>query len=270
MTYRLDQLPAQPFLSDEDQRQLIATVKSQVIFGRTDEVEAAEEALVMAFLPVIKRAAKLSRIQEPDDAFASVLEEFLLALRDFPTSSPTPFHAALSIRLRRAISDADASSRVVSIPEAPMDRYWRVMHAHGLDVEAAYRACKETTTQLSPMAFLAIHHVVSGTDSLSAVQVEPAAPGPEERVVEEHLIAWLFTLVDDRQESILRLIYGFLDEPTEELRFTAGYSTGLDLSDEQAAHALTMTRPTVQRQKKAALAIMRAAMTELVQEEEAV
>lgn len=294
--YRLDQLPAAQFLTDAEQRDLIVTVNSQVLFGRTPAVEAAEERLVMAFLPAMKRAARNSKVQELDDALGNVLEEFLRAVRSFNTADPLPFRSVVSRIITRHVSDTDRTSGTIRIPEKPGAIYWRLMHSHGHDVESAYRACRETATGIAPMSFLAIHHAMEGSISMNWVDEDgdqdkwsdrdagqhrlhsvmsaqmanqPYVPGPEERAVEQHLISWLFTLVTSTQQSILRLIYGFLDAPTEAIRLAAGYKTGQDLDDGQAAHALDMTRPTVQRQKAKALTTMREAMQALVLEEEA-
>lgn len=297
MTYRLDQLPAAQFLTDAEQRDLIVTVNSQVLFGRTPAVEAAEERLVMAFLPAIKRAARTSKVQDTEDALGNVLEEFLRAIRKYNTADDVPFHAVVGRILASHISDTDRTSGVIRIPEAPAARYWRLMHTHSMDVESAYRACQDTATGIAPMSFLAIHHAMTGALSLDYRPANAGdvmreggegghfnaeygagplgeasrivTPGPEERAVEQHLISWLFTLVSATQETILRLIHGFMDSPTETVRFDAGYKTGQELDDGQAAHALGMSRPTVQRQKSTALKTMREAMQALVLEEEA-
>lgn len=292
MTYRLDQTPSQPFLSDADQRHLIGIVQLAEHWRKLDggpaQVEEAQERLTLAFLPAIKHAARSTKVQDPDDALGNALEEFLRAVASFDLNGDVPFHALVSRILNNHISDTDRTSGTIRIPGTPAAKYWRLMHAHGMDVESAYRECRELANGIDPMSFLAIHRVMQGFDSLFthstfttnggldkdrengeyyAIGISMAGvptPGPEERIVEESLIAWLFTLVTAHQQSILRLIYGFRDDATETLRFDSGYPTGLDLSDAQAAHALGLSRPTVQRHKSAALKIMRTAMQELV------
>lgn len=293
MTYRLDQLPAQPFLSDADQRRLIGIVQLaehwRKLDGGTAQVEEAQERLVLAFLPAIKRAARIAKQQDPDDATAMALEEFWRAVMDFDLRDDSlPFHAAISIRMMNHITSASHEAGLIAVPHTTASRWWSILRAHDHDMDQAFAACRRGDTEMTSETFLAVYHALFGVDSMTpAVSTEgfteeghdgeyhragmtmagSPVPGPEERVVEEHLVSWLFTLVDDRQESILRLIYGFTDGPTDSIRLLAGYPTGLDLSDAQAAHALGLSRPTVQRQKTNALRIMRAAMQELVDDD---
>lgn len=301
MTYRLDQLPAAQFLTDAEQRKAIGIIQLADMWRKLDggpaQVEEAYDALTRAFQPAIQRAARASKVQDADDAYGNALEAFVLAVQEYDLSVPEyPFSKYAASRLHRHISDTDRTSGTIRIPEGPGARYWKLMHAHGHDVEAAYQACKDPAVDLSTMSFLAIHHAMSGALSLDytvtnnnadagtmeggAFNAEYGAgavgeasrltvPGPEEQAVERHLIAWLFTLVTDRQETILRLRHGFLDLPTDTIRLNAGHATGAFLTEEQIAHALGLSRRTIRDDQAKALTIMREAMQALVLEEEA-
>lgn len=295
---------ATEFLSVTDQARLIAAAQDvpcqivtdadgteRVVYGQTPAAERALEELTRAFLPLLHKAARSSKVLDEDDAFGLALAEFVAAIRRHDTTSDVPFSAVLPTVLRYAISDADRTSDLIVVRENVAARYFRLMHKHEGSVEAAYGECRDTANGFDPATFLAVHRAIGSpasldgapgeydgtmSDGLTAGQfnAQEAAladrtPGPEETAVAADLVRWLFTLTDDRQESILRLRYGFCDLATENLRLAAGFRTGEDLSDAQVAVAAHLSRPTVQREKTKALATMRAALQGLVDEADA-
>lgn len=250
--------------------------KVQWTYTTTPESEAALDALTRAFLPAIRRAASTSKRLDSDDALSVVLVEFVAAVRRHDLSSPVPFSATVSTILFRAVSDHDRTSDIITVKEATAARYWRLMHRHDFDAHAAYAECQTHTIDFDPATFLAVHRAISvdsldalrsGTDSAPLVTAQELDDASH-TLVQADLIRWLFDLVTDRQEGILRARYGFDDLATENLMVEAGLRPGEVLSDVQVSEVLHLGRATVQRERVAALAVMRAAMQALVDEEE--
>lgn len=294
---------ATEFLSVDAQLRLIAAAQDvpteviaeadgteRVVYGKTPASEAAMEQLTTAFLPLLRKIARSSKVLDEDDAFGLVLVEFVQVVRRHDLTLGIGLAPVLSTVLRYAISDADRTSDLIVVRENVAARYFRLLHKHEGNVEAAYAECRDTANGFDPATFLAVHRAIGAPDSLDAAGVNgweggvaggalltegteaalaDRTPGPEETAVQADLVRWLFTLVEDRAESVLRLRYGFTDLATENLRLAAGFRTGEDLSDAQVAVATHLTRPTVQREKAKALATMRAALQGLVDESEA-
>lgn len=249
----------------------------QLVYGRTPASDAALERLTTAFLPALHKAARAAKVLDPEDAFGVALAEFVAAVRRHDPASGVPFSATISTVLFRAVADADRTSDLITVRENVAARYWRLMHKHDHNLEAAYAECRDTRNGFDPATFLAVHRAIGttesldlmdldGTDCAAARAIASPVPGPEEQIVQIQLVAWLLALVSDRQEAIVRLRYGFADHTTENLRLVAGYRAGEDLSDVQVAHALITPRPTVQREKSKALSTMRAALQDLINE----
>lgn len=276
---------ATEFLSVDEQTALLAVAQDvpttveadengedRCIYGKTPESEAALSRLTTAFMPAVLKAARASRVQDFDDALATALAEFMAAVREYDVTSRLPFSATLPSRLRFAVLRADRANDVITVKDNVAAVYWRLIHKHDGDANAAYEEVKTTDNNLAPSTFLAVHHIIEGVDSLDGVisddddedgplhPVAASVESHEERIATEALVDYLFSKVNDRQEGILRLAYGFSDLATEKIRLAKGYAIGELMSDLQVAHALDLTRPTVQRDRKKALDVMRAAV----------
>lgn len=287
--------PAHDQLTDAEQQDLIRAAQDvpvivttdedgaeQVSYGATPASEAALERLTLAFLPMLVRASRVSQRLTDEDALGTVMLEFLEAVRRYDLASDLPFHRTIRVILWRRIHDSDRTSDIVVVKEKVAADYWRLLRRHNDDVNAAYAECRDTSNGLDPMTFLAVHRVMTSMETLDAldsggdlggveraVAWELADPSPtaETLVIEADYMRWLFNLVTLRQETILRLVYGFCDPATENLRQEAGYRIGELLSDRQAGHALGgLPQQTVNRDRLKALKTMREAIQALVDE----
>lgn len=286
------------YLSDDDQRTLISAAQDvptavetdeqgeRVVYGTTPAADRALTALTEAFLPVIHKVARTSKVLDFEDALAVCLEEFVTSVRRYNLSSGLPFAATISTILRFRISDTDRTSDLIVVRENVAARYWQLVHKHDGDVLAAYEECRTTSNGFAPATFLAVHYAIASLDSLDgtsgdsdraegqnhtheAALADPS-PSPEDLALNADLVRWLFTLVPDREEQILRLRFGFSDLATENLRLAAGFRadvSDLVMSDKEVAQVLGSTTPTVNRLKRRALDTMRAAMEEVVADE---
>jgi len=276
------------FLSVARQAELIAAAQSAPVelfvsedgteslrYGYSPASENALEELVRSFLPVISKEARRSKRLDFEDAEATLLAEFVATVRLHDLASPVPFSKTIGTILSRKISDTDRTSDLVPVKESVAVYYWRLMHRHDYDVAAAYEEVKTTANGIAPATFLAVHAIVSGVDSIdvsigaadagdeAAVRAASLGRSFEDRVALRAEVDWLFTLVDDRAESVLRLVFGFADSATETFRLAHGFQIGEELTDAQAAYVLGITRPTAQRDRVKALAVMRSAIEAL-------
>lgn len=286
MPSSLSSIVATETLSVDDQRALVLaaqavpasvdtdpeTGEERVTYGTTPAADAALERLTTAFLPALHKAARSVTVLDRDEAFSVALEAFLVAVREYDVDSERPFAAEVPTRLLRAVKRAERTSDVIVIKENVAAVYGRLMREHDGDTLAAYAACKREESGLAAATFLAIHNVLGGLGSLdvsvdsedtpAAYRIEGSlgdeiAARDYDHVVDEALVRYLFGLVTDEEEAILRLAYGFFDSATETVRLAAGYRIGELLSDAQIAGALGLSRPTTNRRRLAALALMR-------------
>lgn len=250
----------------------------RVTYGVTRASELALERLTTAFIPAIRKACRSAKVLDEEDAFSIALTEFVAAVRRYDLGSDVPFSATISTILRYALSDADRTSDIIVIKENVAARYWRLMHKHDHDLQAAYAECRDTSNGFDPATFLAVHRALSvdSMDALLSVDSDAFAAsnihrdlGPEASLVEADLVSWLFTRVDDRQETVLRLRYGFCDLATENLLVDSGFHVGEVLTDIAVAEVAGLGRATVQREKAKGLSAMREALVELIEEESA-
>jgi len=279
-------MPTTEFLSVADQADLIAAAQEapvtfvldeagdeRTVYGKTAASESALERLTLAFMPVIEKEARRSKVGDPDDVLGTVLAEFVATVRRHDTTSPIPFSKTIGTILGRCVSDTARTSDLVQIKESAAAYYWRLIHKHDGDFSAAYAEVKESGTGLAPATFLSIHSVIGGIDSIDPLisaedssgprhALATALEGPEGYVVDRAMVAHLFTLVGEQERTILRLAYGFRDHATETLRLAAGFKIGEALTDLEVAACgigAGIGRATVNRRRLAALAVMREA-----------
>jgi hypothetical protein len=248
-----------------------------VVYGVTPASESAGGQLLAAFMPAIRAAARRTKLKgNEEEAEAVALEEFVRAVREYDLTSSTPFHHTIATRLTRAVMLADREeASAVTIPAVQIARYHRALHAHDLDPTAAMRACAEDPKRwlLSGDAFRAVHTAMSRpafhgggpfrdervNEAHDAYAAGEPAVSTEDEVLDREHARWLLSQTTDRQERISRLAYGFTDLPTQSLRVAKGYRESEPLDDGQVADCLGTSRPTVGRERNAALATMRAA-----------
>ncbi|WBQ03815.1 hypothetical protein [Kribbella sp. CA-293567] len=241
---------------------------TRTVYGQTVASEAALTQLYTAFLPAIRNAARqTSQANGTDDALMVATEAFFLAIRAFDLTTESALHHSISAILVRAVKRADQISDVVAIPATPVKRYWRLVNDHDGDVKAAYEAAgadRDDTTRLSKAGFLAVHRVMSGVKDVDGLDVTDVADGNQPDA------AYLLSLVTPRQETALRLRFGFDDNDTEALRERHEHKLGSQIPDVDLVPILNATFPAlpqvsrqkVQRERTAALATMRDAWTE--------
>lgn len=283
-------IPATESLSLETMWELIADVQDvpltittdsdgneHVTYGKTPASEAGMERLTTAFIASIRKACRASKVLDTEDAFSVALTEFVAAVRRYDLGSDVPFSATIGTILRNKLSDADRTSDIIVIKENVAARYWRLMHKHDHDLQAAYEECRDTANGFDPSTFLAVHRALNvaawealvDKDGGAVIDTATAVRelGPEAAVVEADLVEWLFTRVDDRQETVLKLRYGFVAPATESLLVDSGFHLGEVLTDIAVAEVSGIGRATVQREKAKGLSLMREALNELIEEE---
>lgn len=276
---------ATEFLSVTEQTALIAIAQDVPVevvtidgedvtrYGKTAASESAMERLVLAFMPVIAKEARRSKVGDPDDAEATLLAEFVSTVHLHDVFSSVPFSATIGTILRRKISDTSRTSDLVTVKESVAVYYWRLIHKHDGDFAAAYAEVKTTSNNLAPATFLAVHNIIGGIDSLDPLlsaedgdsgarhALAGAVSSHEDTVVTAEEVAWLLSLTTDEEQTILRLAYGFRDDATEILRVAAGFKIGEILTDvEISGTSVPLGRATINRRRLSGLATMRAAM----------
>lgn len=239
-----------------------------------------------------------------DDALQICLEEFISVVRRYQPGSALPFQAGLATVLARKLSDTQRVSDLVVVKENVSARYWQLMHKHGLETRPrddvfrdAYAECKDTANGFDPDTFLRAHQAISGASSFDGTSLRDSSrgygtsggsasgktsyidtrvdrmlmeagaitDGPEDATVQSDVVRYLFTLVSEREQQVLRLRYGFSDPATQNARLRAGFRADRDelvMSDREVAQVLGSTTPTVNRLRHQALATMRAALEE--------
>jgi RNA polymerase sigma factor (sigma-70 family) len=289
------------FLSDADQRRLIATAQDvpcsvevdedgteRTVFGYDPAAEAAMAELIGRFSGMIRNVARMSKVLDYDDAESACYERFIRAVREYDLDSEVPFSRDIRTVLRRHMIDENWSADIVRVKIDVATRYSRIMKKHDGDVLAAYEECKTTPNGFDPATFLAAHYAIStktksfdeprrtdeGEVEEGIVRDETVDHGsalasreePFDAVVaRRELVAWLFTKVSDYERTLLKLRYGFDDLATENIRSAAGFRTDRDdlvMSDREVAQALGKTTPTIQRHRSAAERTMRTALDE--------
>lgn len=290
-------LATESFLSDEEQRALIAaaqdvpctvtadpeTGEETVTFGKTAASEVALTQLVRSFTPLIRSMARTAPALGYDEAEAICLERFMRAIREYDLNSELPFSRDIRTMLRFELSDKNRTRGVVAIKENVAARYLRLVQKHEGDVRAAYEECRTTPNGFDPSTFLAVHRAygmllsldveVDGDDSQASGDwnsherflIDRMAEF-EEDVANKDLVRWAFTKVSEREEQILRLRYGFDDLATENFRSRAGFRSDADdlvMSDREVAQCMGLALSSCNRYRREALATMRAALESL-------
>ncbi|MGZ0151848.1 hypothetical protein ACXJJ3_32650 [Kribbella sp. WER1] len=234
--------------------------------------QSAMELLLRAYGPVLRavvaevngglREGAIGRFSDygasavsPDDLQQAAVEAVLGLIRVHDVSTSP----RISGRVRDYITDAvvreSHGKSAFQIPKRTLTRYFGIIRACEGDVREAYRRAPEFS--LAQETFLSILEAI-GAESLSAREDEDSRDG-EERAAspvfssspisdaeDAILVDVAFRAVDDDEERICRLSYGFTEYDPQ--------------PDAEIAHRMDLTRPTVQRKRAKALAKMRKAL----------
>ncbi|WP_405061928.1 hypothetical protein OG474_09805 [Kribbella sp. NBC_01505] len=235
----------------------------------------ALEDLTIAYAPAIRAASHASKALDSDDAYQVAAEAFVLAVRNYDPDSDLPFAATVSSILRAAVLREARASDLVRVKDNTAAKYWRLMHKHNMDANAAYEECLHEVNDFTSATFLAAHAALGGVETFDPhnneadVILADRAPQPDDAIIRADYVEWLYTHVSDVQESILRLRYGFDDLATANLLAAWNednahilYPLGEVLDDARVGDVIDMPRATVNRQAHKALDAMRAADAE--------
>ncbi|WAB10822.1 DNA binding protein [Arthrobacter phage Tuck] len=249
----------------------------QVALSQADEQKAISDALagdseaivrlMYAYAPALRNAVSAftyagganaaSQPADHEDLRSSVTVGFMEALKRFDPAQHNRLAAVINGPLREALANDLTSPVAFHVPYRTLSRFYEILRkADGNPFEGVKIARDH---HMSPEVFLsvlsAVRNVASyddnGTeddgDLLS--HLDDAMPLWDNTVAEDDalLVEAAFEAVDDVEESVCRLAYGF-------------ETYGDPVPDIEIGHRLGMTRPTVQRRRASALGKMREAL----------
>ncbi|WIC90197.1 DNA binding protein [Arthrobacter phage VroomVroom] len=228
----------------------------------------AKMALVYAYGFALRAAAgKVAKKgeqtpEEADDLRMDLLVTFLEAIGKFDVARHQRLAAVLSFDLKKAVGAAATSATDMKVPARTLSRYFEVLRkaeAQGVDPLDLCRD-RSNKTGMSPKSFLATQDAlrsvekVGGTedDDASALSWENLTVHPlhydrsEEAEEDALLVEAAFGSVDDLEEDVVRLAYGFTEPNT--------------FSDDAIGERLGFSRSKTQRIHQGALGKMRGAL----------
>lgn len=232
-------------LSDADERQLITAAQN----GNQE----AYADLMLKFGPLLKRyASQAPKHIEREDVQGALMLGFVEAVTDFDFETHSTLAATLPNFLRRALSEMGISASSFTIPSRSLSRWLAITRKAdgniylGINLAPEYGMSRET--------YLSIHSALRSTNSLDAlmqagefvtrtIHVSTDQPVGE---TDNDIAGMVFELHDDendltdREAFVLRLAYGFL-------------TYGDAMTDDSVAERVGLSRPSVQRIRKAAL-----------------
>lgn len=192
-----------------------------------------------------------------EDVQAAALTAFLEVVAEHDPALNPRLAGRLVQRLSKRLAEEFTTAAAFTVPERTLSRFYGILRAADGDVEAALEIVTEHG--MSREVFLQVLGAVRGTDSLegttdgdedSAGYTGSATPvfttTPVVDVEDRILVDLAFAAVEDDEERICRLSYGFTEYDPQ--------------PDAEIAHRLNLTRPTVQRKRARALDSMRKAL----------
>lgn len=245
-------------LSLEEERALIATAK--------DGDDDAKLQLLYAYAPALRNGLTWYKRALPSSPSAADLEDVktdaVLGLLEAIDAVDLDVHnrlaAIASQNIRHTVAAAAKSVTGFTVPERTLNRFFGIMReAEGNEYAAAAMAPKYKMTTETFLAVLsAVRNVTSydaddSTDedtryspaTLSASPIWDATLSEEDA----ELAAAAFDAVDDLEESVCRLAYGF-------------ETYGSPVADVEVGHRLGFSQSKTQRVRSAALGKMREAL----------
>jgi RNA polymerase sigma factor (sigma-70 family) len=226
--------------------------------------ETATETLLLAYGPAIRSAisnvAGLTGGDAPvdlDDVRMTAIEGALTAIRAHDPEKGARLAGTIRQYVADALSEEFAASRpALQVPSRTLSRFFGILREADGDVETARglageRGMRETTFDLilaaaRPGSIEALRDP-NGDGDLRDLVAEPVyTTSPVVDVEDAILVDLAFRAVDDEEERICRLSYGFTEYDPQ--------------PDAEIAHRMGLTRPTVQRKRGKALGKMRKAL----------
>ena len=261
--------------SDTSEHALTEAEEAEAIAAAQAGDEAATERLLMAYGPALRAAVsnfatgvKAGRNPwggeagigtssfEVADVQGAALVGFLETIREHDPAVSPRLAGTIRRRIAREIADLYASTMPFAVPERTLSRFYGILReAEGDDALAEALAPERG---MDPATFRAVFAAVRGTSSLDRLQAEADetgaslaptaifAPSPIVDVEDRVLVDLAFRAVEDDEERICRLAYGFTEYDPQ--------------PDAEIAHRMGLTRPTVQRKRGKALDKMRKAI----------
>lgn len=248
------------FASVEDERQAIAKAK-------TGDSDATVDVLY-AYAAVLRNSVRALPADVRDAALEDIRQEAILGLLEAVRAWDGDRHLRLaaiaSQYVADAVSKAASAATGFTVPERTLKRFFGILRkADGNIYDAARLAPSyEMTTETFLAVLSSVRNVESysasetssgdedGSDLLSRWDSAESIVGKvrtgEEIVEDELLVEVAFGAVDDLEEDVVRLAYGFAD-----------YNT---LADIEVGERLGLSRPKVQRVRSGALGKMRLAL----------
>ncbi|UIW13302.1 DNA binding protein [Arthrobacter phage Crewmate] len=240
--------------SAEEERLLIAAAK----LGDSEATAALLYAYAPAIRNVVERFTGEGHTATPDDEelHATALLGFAEAIAAFDPEKHLRLSAVVRVVLARVMRDQYPSRDAFTVPARTLTRFYSILRkAEGNVYEAAALAPQY---EMSRETFFSVLSAVRDVDTIDGTPsddeghadlVNDARPIWDASAAEEDalLVAAAFEAVDDVEERVCRLAYGF-------------ESYGDPVPDVEIGHKLGMTRPTVQRRRSSALGKMREAL----------
>lgn len=224
--------------------------------------EAEKMRLVYAYGPALRSSVRRFASAEgnPDlpveDLQSTALVGFLTLIEEHDPAASPRLAGRVSAYLTRFLAEEFSAVAAFTVPGRTLRRFYGLVKMHDGDVEAAEAAAPEHG--MSREVFRDVLAAVRGTGSLDADLGEEGGPSPVDRatpvfsttpivdVEDRILVDHAFAAVDDEEERICRLSYGFTEYDPQ--------------PDAEIAHRMGLTRPTVQRKRGKALGQMRKAL----------
>lgn len=187
-----------------------------------------------------------------EDLHGAALVAFMEVLTEHDPALNPRLAGRLVPRLNKHLADEATRSAAFAVPERTLSRFYGILREYDGDVSEATEHASDHG--MSREVFLQIL-AAAQTDSVEAVTVSQdgtpydvaASPvftsSPVVDVEDRILVEVAFKAVDDEEERICRLAYGFTEYDPQ--------------PDAEIAHRTGLTRPTVQRKRAIALGKMR-------------
>ena len=234
-----------PGLTRDEERELIQAAQ--------DGCQDAYATLLLQYGPLLKRyAAQAPSHVEKDEVQGTLMLGFVEAITAFNGEDHSTLAATLPHFLKRALSDIGVSASSFTIPSRSLSRWLSILRKADGNIYQAINMAPEYG--MTRDTFLSINTALRQTNSLEAVMtageyitrsihIQTDEPVGE---TDSMLAEMVFETKGDendlseREASVLRYAYGYL-------------TYGEALTDDAVGAHLGMSRPSVQRIRRAAL-----------------
>lgn len=278
---RLDDLIS-PVLTRAQEHYLVGVIQTE---QSTPQTEGAWEILIAAHQRAIKAAAGRGRSLDPEDAYGTALEAFVVAVREFDLDLGLRLSTMAYPAMAHAVLAAASADHPVVIPRGVVNRYLALMKKADGDFPTAYRMAQEGGHHITPFNLLTAHRAMS--DPFDADEVLGGAsrelsgaytaeltgasgnltrdalrsrgytadPGHEE--IDRGFIRDLFLSIPEEQDHAIRLALGFRSAALDALRVLSGFKEDEVLNDRELGVVLGTSRSTARRRFDAGITGMK-------------